>query len=76
VIAGARDRRGGGPSRRAGPIHLRPAARGRARASALSRALAEVSALSPQERVERRYAKFRNMGRLGQDFADRGADGA
>jgi len=59
-----------------GGAHTNPSAAALALDDALSRALAEVSALSPQERVERRYAKFRNMGRLGQDFADRGADGA
>src|SRR5690606_12809573 len=58
-----------------GGAHTNPSAAALALDDALSRALAEVSALSPQERVERRYAKFRNMGRLGQDFADRGADG-
>jgi acetyl-CoA carboxylase carboxyl transferase subunit alpha len=36
----------------------------------LSRALAEVSALSSDERLERRYQKFRAMGRPGVDFAE------
>ena len=35
--------------------------------------LCEVSALDPQMRLERRYSKFRNMGRLGVDFVDEGS---
>jgi acetyl-CoA carboxylase carboxyl transferase subunit alpha len=37
---------------------------------ALTRNLAEVSALSSATRLEERYDKFRNMGRLGSDFTD------
>ncbi|MBL8142780.1 MAG: acetyl-CoA carboxylase carboxyltransferase subunit alpha [Acidobacteria bacterium] len=37
---------------------------------ALERALREVSALSSAERLDLRYQKFRDMGRLGLDFAD------
>lgn len=37
---------------------------------ALARALEEVSALEPAERLERRYAKFRAMGRPGVDFVE------
>ena len=38
--------------------------------AALSRALAEVSALSSQARLDQRYDKFRNMGRLGVEFVE------
>ena len=38
--------------------------------AALSRTLAEVSALSSQARLDQRYDKFRNMGRLGFDFVE------
>ena len=37
---------------------------------ALSRALAEVSALDTQARLDARYNKFRNMGRLGFEFVE------
>ena len=37
---------------------------------ALSRALAEVSAEPPRSRLDRRYDKFRQMGRDGQAFVD------
>lgn len=36
----------------------------------LSRELAAVTALDPQTRLEQRYRKFRNMGRLGVEFVD------
>jgi acetyl-CoA carboxylase carboxyl transferase subunit alpha len=39
----------------------------------LSRTLASVSAMSSRDRLDQRYEKFRNMGRLGLDFADEGA---
>ena len=38
--------------------------------AALSRALADVSSLSSQARLDQRYDKFRNMGRLGFDFVE------
>jgi acetyl-CoA carboxylase carboxyl transferase subunit alpha len=38
----------------------------------LSEVLSEVSALDSRTRLERRYGKFRNMGRLGVDFVDEG----
>ena len=38
--------------------------------AALSRALAEVSALGSQARLDQRYDKFRNMGRLGVEFVE------
>jgi acetyl-CoA carboxylase carboxyl transferase subunit alpha len=37
---------------------------------ALTRQLREMAALSPAERLDRRYDKFRNMGHLGQAFTD------
>jgi acetyl-CoA carboxylase carboxyl transferase subunit alpha len=37
---------------------------------ALTRSLAEVTAMTSDARLEARYAKFRNMGRLGIDFVD------
>src|SRR4051812_10828668 len=40
---------------------------------ALTRSLAELRALSSAERLEARYSKFRNMGRLGSDFTDAGS---
>ena len=39
----------------------------------LERTLREVSALDNENRLARRYDKFRNMGRLGIDFVDGGA---
>jgi acetyl-CoA carboxylase carboxyl transferase subunit alpha len=39
----------------------------------LARTLAEVSALSSEARLDARYNKFRNMGRLGPDFTDQGS---
>ena len=36
----------------------------------LKRQLAELSTLSPQELIEDRYQKFRNMGRLGKEFEE------
>lgn len=38
--------------------------------AALSRALDEVTALDDQTRLDQRYQKFRNMGRLGFEFTD------
>jgi acetyl-CoA carboxylase carboxyl transferase subunit alpha len=39
---------------------------------ALARALNEVGALTAEQRLENRYAKFRSMGKLGADFVDEG----
>ena len=39
---------------------------------ALARTLAEVSAMTASAMLDARYAKFRNMGRLGVDFTDGG----
>jgi acetyl-CoA carboxylase carboxyl transferase subunit alpha len=41
--------------------------------AAITQALTEVSALASEERLNRRYDKFRHMGRLGVDFVDEGA---
>jgi acetyl-CoA carboxylase carboxyl transferase subunit alpha len=38
----------------------------------LTRVLAEISALDRETRLNKRYEKFRNMGRLGIDFMDEG----
>jgi acetyl-CoA carboxylase carboxyl transferase subunit alpha len=43
---------------------------------AIARHLAGVLAMSSAERLDARYRKFRGMGRLGQGFADNGADEA
>jgi acetyl-CoA carboxylase carboxyl transferase subunit alpha len=40
---------------------------------AISRHLAELQAMSPTDRLEGRYRKFRAMGRLGQAFVDDGS---
>jgi len=40
---------------------------------AVVRHLTELEAMSPPERLEARYQKFRSMGRLGQAFVDDGA---
>jgi acetyl-CoA carboxylase carboxyl transferase subunit alpha len=47
-----------------------PDAAARTLDAALVRALAEVEAQPPAERLERRYQKFRRMGRAGSDFVD------
>ena len=53
-----------------GGAHTDPAAAAASVERALSRSLAEVVALPSDARLEARYAKFRNMGRLGIDFTD------
>jgi acetyl-CoA carboxylase carboxyl transferase subunit alpha len=53
-----------------GGAHADPAAAARLLDEALTSALAEVAALDSATRLERRYAKFRAMGRLGVDFVD------
>jgi acetyl-CoA carboxylase carboxyl transferase subunit alpha len=53
-----------------GGAHTDPVAAGANVDQALSRCLAEVTALSNRDRLEARYGKFRNMGRLGSDFTD------
>jgi acetyl-CoA carboxylase carboxyl transferase subunit alpha len=55
-----------------GGAHTDPASAARAIDEALSRTLAEVSALDSETRLTRRYDKFRSMGRPGVDFIDEG----
>jgi acetyl-CoA carboxylase carboxyl transferase subunit alpha len=57
----------------AGGAHADPAAAAALFDGYLQQALARVSAWSSAERLERRYQKFRHMGRLGEAFADQGA---
>jgi acetyl-CoA carboxylase carboxyl transferase subunit alpha len=53
-----------------GGAHTDPVAAAANVDEALTRSLAEVSALASAARLEARYAKFRNMGRLGIDFTE------
>src|SRR5512135_3070454 len=53
-----------------GGAHNDPAGAASTLDAAIERALAEVAALSSAERLERRYEKFRNMGKLGVDFVE------
>ncbi|MGE3510781.1 MAG: acetyl-CoA carboxylase carboxyltransferase subunit alpha [Vicinamibacterales bacterium] len=55
-----------------GGAHSDPANAARLVDEAIGRALAEVSALDSATRLQRRYEKFRQMGRLGIDFVDEG----
>jgi acetyl-CoA carboxylase carboxyl transferase subunit alpha len=55
-----------------GGAHTDPAAAAVMVDRALTRTLAEVSALTSEARLEARYAKFRNMGRAGIDFIEAG----
>lgn len=54
----------------AGGAHRDPARAADLLADAIAAALADVQALSPAERLEQRYRKFRGMGRVGADFSD------
>jgi acetyl-CoA carboxylase carboxyl transferase subunit alpha len=56
-----------------GGAHTDPVAAATLVDAVLTRVLAEVSALDVDERLERRYDKFRSMGRLGIDFLDQSA---
>jgi acetyl-CoA carboxylase carboxyl transferase subunit alpha len=56
-----------------GGAHTDPAGAGALLDQVLSRTLADLSALPSAERLDRRYEKFRNMGRLGQEFEERNA---
>jgi acetyl-CoA carboxylase carboxyl transferase subunit alpha len=58
-----------------GGAHTDPAAAAAFIDTVLERALAEVSGLDRDARLQRRYDKFRNMGRLGVDFVDEGGGG-
>jgi acetyl-CoA carboxylase carboxyl transferase subunit alpha len=53
-----------------GGAHTDHDAAARAVDTALTRALAEISALDTQARLDKRYDKFRNMGRLGFEFVE------
>jgi acetyl-CoA carboxylase carboxyl transferase subunit alpha len=55
-----------------GGAHTDPVAAAASVDEALARSLAEVTALTSNARLEARYEKFRNMGRLGIDFTDGG----
>jgi acetyl-CoA carboxylase carboxyl transferase subunit alpha len=54
-----------------GGAHQDPDGASRLVDAALVAALAEGATMSPQVRLERRYEKFRNIGRLGVDFTER-----
>jgi acetyl-CoA carboxylase carboxyl transferase subunit alpha len=54
-----------------GGAHQDPDGASRLVDAALVAALAEGATMSPQVRLERRYQKFRNIGRLGVDFTER-----
>src|SRR6185436_2166778 len=53
-----------------GGAHNDPAAAAALLDTALAAALASVSAMPSTERLDRRYEKFRRMGRQGVEFAD------
>jgi acetyl-CoA carboxylase carboxyl transferase subunit alpha len=53
-----------------GGAHIDPVAAAASVDEALTRCLAEVTSLSSEARLQARYAKFRQMGRLGSDFTD------
>jgi len=55
-----------------GGAHTDAAAAARLVDGVLTRVLREVSALDAETRLERRYQKFRDMGRLGIDFVEEG----
>ena len=55
-----------------GGAHTDPAAAARLVAAMLDDVLADVAAMDSAARLERRYNKFRNMGREGIDFVDEG----
>jgi acetyl-CoA carboxylase carboxyl transferase subunit alpha len=57
-----------------GGAHTDPDAAAALMDTVLERALHEVSALDRDRRLQLRYEKFRNMGRLGVDFVDEGRD--
>ena len=59
-----------------GGAHSDPGAASASVGSALERILRELAALDSEERLSRRYDKFRNMGRLGIEFIDEGTDPA
>jgi len=56
-----------------GGAHTDPAAAAKLVAAVLDDVLAEMSATDPAMRLEKRYDKFRSMGRAGIDFVDEGS---
>ena len=56
-----------------GGAHTDPVTAAASVDEALTRCLAEVTALTSDARLETRYGKFRNMGRVGVDFVDSGS---
>jgi acetyl-CoA carboxylase carboxyl transferase subunit alpha len=58
-----------------GGAHTNPSAAATLLDAVLTRALADIGALTSAERLERRYQKFRAMGRLGDAFTDAAATG-
>ena len=54
-----------------GGAHADPSAAAALVGAALERSLTEVAALDSRTRLESRYQKFRNIGRLGVEFIDR-----
>ena len=59
-----------------GGAHADPPAAAAMLDAVLARALGEVDADSTERRLEKRYRKFRDMGRLGRDFVDEAAGGS
>jgi acetyl-CoA carboxylase carboxyl transferase subunit alpha len=57
-----------------GGAHANPAMAAALLDEVLHRTLARISALPSAERLERRYEKFRHMGRLGEAFTDEAAE--
>jgi acetyl-CoA carboxylase carboxyl transferase subunit alpha len=55
-----------------GGAHTDPAAAASLVSGVLDDVLAEISAIDSQARLQRRYDKFRNMGRVGIDFVEEG----
>ena len=55
-----------------GGAHVDPVSAARLVDEALTRTLAEVQAMDSATRLNRRYEKFRAMGKLGPDFVDEG----
>ena len=59
-----------------GGAHQDPALAARLVDEAITRTLADLEALPAAERLDRRYQRLRNMGRLGIDFTDAAAETA
>jgi acetyl-CoA carboxylase carboxyl transferase subunit alpha len=56
-----------------GGAHQDPDEAARLMDASISRHLTELQAMAPDARLDARYRKFREMGRLGQAYADDGA---